>query len=107
MDSLLTISIGISFVGVLICTDTALRTYRRFRSSPSTTATWSWMASVFAVLAFATLFVTALGARLAISGAYDPEVTTPIAHLSMILRGGLIAIAIALAYGWRKIERER
>lgn len=93
-------SIVISVGGVGLTAYLTYRSWRRMRCNPSNDSTWRFVASLALLTAFATLLVTAIGAVL--RDTLDEGQLSFLTHLTMVLRGALLAQAIALAYGWRK-----
>jgi len=95
-------SLLISVGGVGLCFYLTYRAWQRMHCEPSNERTWRFIASLALLTAFVTLLVTATGALLL--DTLDDGALTAISHLSMALRGALLAQAIALAYGWRKTK---
>ena len=104
MSSLVITSLAISIIAAFVMFDICRRAYRRFRSCPDEESLWFFIASFTLFLAFATLFVAALGGATIQSGASD-DVVELVAHIAMIGRGALLFLAIALWYGYRKIPK--
>ena len=102
MSSLVITSLAISIIAAFVMFDMCRRAYRRFRSCPDEESLWFFIASFTLFLAFATLFIAALGGALVLAGTSD-EIKSFVAHLAMIGRGALLFLSLALWYGYRKI----
>lgn len=100
MTNLAITSLLISIGGVGLTSYLTYRSWHRFRCEPSDEKSWRFIASLALLTAFITLLVTAIGALL--RDEVGADVFTTIQHLAMVLRGALLAQALALAYGWRK-----
>ena len=93
-------SLLISVAGVGLTIYLSYRAWRRLHDAPSNERVWRFVASLALLTAFTTLLVTATGALL--QDTLDEGSMSFILHVAMVLRGALLAQAIALTYGWRK-----
>lgn len=105
VSSLAGLSVALSLVGLVLFGYLSVGAYRRFREHPNERTTWMFLASTAMLIGLLALLTTALGAVLTQAGA-SSDVLSLMSHLAMMLRGALVAYAVALIYGQRRIRDE-
>jgi hypothetical protein len=104
VTSLVAASIVISALGMVVFGALTGSAWLHFRRHPSATTSWQCIATLALTWAMATLMFTAVGAAMAQSGV-DAATRDFMSHVAFVLRGGLLALALSLVYGWRKLPQ--
>ena len=105
VSTLTVISLGISIVGIGLTSYLSVQTWRQVRCCPSDAKTWRFIAALALLVAFLALLTTVTGSVAMQQGWWTTEARTFVEHLALFLRGGFLALVIALTYGWTHIER--
>lgn len=106
VSSIVTLSIVLSIAGIGVFGYLTVLTWKQFRAHPCNRCSWMFMASLTLTWAMSTLLITGIGAAYVGLEGEDADALNLLRHLGMVMRGGLVALAVALAYGWRRISKE-
>lgn len=99
VDTLAAASILLSATGIILTTYLTAKSWLDLRRRPTDVRSWRFIASLALLVAFLTLLTSGVGALL------REEYGVLLSHLAFLLRGGLLALTIAVVYGWTHIDK--